>query len=295
MANARAATTDLKQLQSLLSGIGVTAKIVDDKVVVENQGKFASEIDFNLSEDKSVIGVSTSFEAISPEKRAIVPFADLLNANSAGEWARFPFGLCRTSDAEWICIGTNFEVAALNKKSLRTLLDDLTVRIDSNEPLWNAAKWVAPPVSGQDAKAAADAAWEANPLQIENAMFVTSKAPGYGMFEKRSTNVFKPGEDLITYVEPKNFRWKEEGANGYSIGLVVDAALLNDKGEVIYEKLNSMGPLGYVSHDRVREWDVNMTFTLSGAPAGDYTLRYTFHDANGPKTAVISLPFKIAG
>jgi hypothetical protein len=292
---ADAATMDLKQLQSMLSGLGVPATVDSDEVHVKGQGKFDSDIAFSLSADKSTVGVSASFEAIPPEKRSMVPYADLLTANVPTTWSRFEFALCHSKTSDWICLGANFDAASLNKKSLRAILDEITGEIDENEPLWNAAKWVAGPIVPSDAKAVYDAAWEASPMQIDNAMFVTDKAPSYGAFAKRSTNVFKPGEDMIAYVEPKNFHWQEDGTGGFTFGVVVDAAILNDKGEVIYEKLKSMGPLSFASREHVQELMLNLTFTLTGAPAGDYTLRYTVHDTNGPKSAIVALPFKVEG
>ena len=44
--------------------------------------------------------------------------------------------------------------------------------------------------------------WEQSPLLFREALFVKSAPTGYGIYDPRPNNVFKPGEKLFIYVEP---------------------------------------------------------------------------------------------
>ena len=39
-------------------------------------------------------------------------------------------------------------------------------------------------------------------------LFVVSKPQGYGIYNERNSNVFQPGEDIILYLEPVGFVYK---------------------------------------------------------------------------------------
>src|SRR5438045_3874313 len=51
--------------------------------------------------------------------------------------------------------------------------------------------------------------WEKMPLSVRRAVFEKQRAEGFGMYQERPSNVFKPGEKLIAYVEPVGYGWKE--------------------------------------------------------------------------------------
>jgi hypothetical protein len=290
--NANAAGMDLKQLQTMLSGLGVTAKLENGRVVVANQGKYGSDILFDLADQNSVVGVSIGFEVILAGKLANIPYAAIMKTNATD---RFTFGLCESPESKWLCLGANYDALTLNKKNLRQILDDAVASVEADEPLWNQDKWIATLPKAAEAKATFDAAWEASPMVIQNGMFVTQKAASYGSFTPRPNNVFKSGEDLLIYAEPKYYKWASDAKDSFSFGVVIDAAILDDKGNTIFEQLKSMGPLTFQSREQVSEMMLNLSFSLTGAAPGDYTLRYTFHDVNGPKSAILSLPFKIEG
>jgi hypothetical protein len=277
----------------MLSGLGLTTKADNDGITVQSQGKSESDILFALNGDNTVMSVEASFEAIPAAKQALIPYSAILKANAEADWLRFTFGIRETSDSKWLSLGGNFDARTLTPKTLRAILDDVVATIDADDPLWNQEKWAAAPASVDDAKDAYIAAWEASALQVQDATFINPIAPNSrSYYEKRASNIFKPGEKVIAHFEPKYYVWKKEG-DGFEFGVRIDFALLNARGEVIFEKLNGLGESSYRSHERQMEFSTDATLSFDDLAAGDYSIRYTFHDMNGPKTVSVTLPFKI--
>ncbi len=137
------------------------------------------------------------------------------------------------------------------------------------------------------------AAWEKGPLMQRRAVFVTAKPELYGAYEERKSNVFKPGEPLLTYVEPIGYTWKPVGNGEFQFGVVVDFVVKTKDGEILggKEKL-----LTFVqkSRHKVQELMLNIALNVNGAPAGDYVVAYTIRDINGAKASTFEQPFKIA-
>jgi len=136
-------------------------------------------------------------------------------------------------------------------------------------------------------------AWNATPLAVRRALFVAQHPDGFGQYEARPNNVFKPGEKLVAYAEPVGYAWKDVGDGQYEFGLVVDFLVKTPSGEVLTGK-EEFARLVERSHARNREFMVVLTLNVSGAPPGDYVLQYTLRDVNGPKRVSFDLPFKIA-
>jgi hypothetical protein len=136
-------------------------------------------------------------------------------------------------------------------------------------------------------------AWEKMPLTVRRALFETDRAEGFGQYKERTSNVFKPGEKLVAYVEPAGYGWKEAGPGEFEFGFNVDFLLKSPDGKVLGGQEN-FANLALKSHARNREFMLNLTMNVSGAPPGDYVLEYKLRDVTGDKSTVIQLPFKIA-
>ena len=135
-------------------------------------------------------------------------------------------------------------------------------------------------------------AWLKSPLTWRRALFVRAPSPMFGAFEPRDGNVFKPGEKLITYVEPIGYVWKPTG-DAYEFGVSVDFIIKGADGKILAGQ-EKFGEFLNTSHEKPQEFMLNLTLSLDGAAPGDYVLRYTLHDLGGAKTATIEQPFVIA-
>ena len=130
------------------------------------------------------------------------------------------------------------------------------------------------------------------PLTVEHAMFNAEKAPLFGAYSERPSNIFKPGEPLLTYLEPVGYLWKDAGAGQVTFGVSLDFEILKPGGEVLGGQKNFLS-YSATSRAKLRELMLNASLNLDGFPEGDYVLGYTLRDVNSPKIAEASLPFHI--
>ena len=138
---------------------------------------------------------------------------------------------------------------------------------------------------------AADAVWEKMPLRIAKALFVVGDPRGYGIFDPRENNVFKPGETIVVYAEPVGFGHRRvNGINeiDLDVGLIV-----RDKSGKTVASQGSFGQFRLRSRRRNREFFLKLTISLKGAPAGDYVLSFPITDKVKNRKTEFSLPFRI--
>ena len=135
-------------------------------------------------------------------------------------------------------------------------------------------------------------AWESTPLTIRRAVFVSKRAELYGQFAQRPNTVFKPGEPLLTYVEPVGYNWKP-GPDGFAFGLTLDFVIKSRTGEILGGQEKFLN-YAQTSRHKVRELMVNITLNLTGAPPGDYVVEWRMRDDNSPKTVAFEQAFSIA-
>ena len=137
-----------------------------------------------------------------------------------------------------------------------------------------------------------DEAWAQSPLRYRQYFFVAQAPTGFGMYDKRTDNVFKPGEKLIVYAEPAGYGWKDNGDGTFTFGFNIDLAVKSKDGEVLTSK-QDFSDVALTSHAKNHEFMLALTLDLSGADPGDYILEYTTRDIASDKSAVLSLPFTI--
>lgn len=145
----------------------------------------------------------------------------------------------------------------------------------------------------EKAEAAVVEAWNATPLALRTALFVTEAPQGFGLYNPRPEAVFKPGESIVVYAEPVGYGWTDNGNGTFGFGFTVDLAIKNKEGGVLASQENYQRA-EFSSRSRNRELMLTFTLTLDGAPAGDYVVEYLIHDITGDKQGTISLPFTIA-
>lgn len=133
------------------------------------------------------------------------------------------------------------------------------------------------------------------PFAIGKAVFVSKPPTGYAMYQPRDGSVFKSGESLISYIEPIGLSWKDAATKGQlESHFTVDFDILNPKGDVLAGQ-KAFGDFTFTGFLRNQEIYSTLTIDVSGAPAGDYVLRFNFNDVNSGKSASVDQPFKIAG
>jgi len=135
--------------------------------------------------------------------------------------------------------------------------------------------------------------WERGPLLFREALFVKSAPTGYGIYDPRPNNVFKPGEKLFIYVEPVGFTWKKQSGLNHA-ELVSDLVLKDSEGTVLREQVG-FWTFTFDSRDRPLEVMTALTIDFTEAPAGKYVAELKFTDKLGKKSASFELPFEIEG
>lgn len=131
----------------------------------------------------------------------------------------------------------------------------------------------------------------ATKLAMPVALFVVAKAEGYGMYDARPTNVFKPGEPLVFYIEPEGYGFRTTG-DVSQFGVTMDIELRADSGVVLYRK-DAFLDQDFTSHHANQEFMLNGNVNINGADTGKYLLVLTLHDKIGAATATTNLPFTI--
>lgn len=130
------------------------------------------------------------------------------------------------------------------------------------------------------------------PFSIGKATFVADPPEGYGMYTPRPNAVYKPGESLISYVEPVGLSWRPIDGGKVEAQFTVDLELLNDKGDTLAEQ-KAFGSFTFRGFVRNQEVFAKLTLSVEGPPAGDYVLRYRFRDAISGAVALSDQKFSI--
>jgi hypothetical protein len=143
-----------------------------------------------------------------------------------------------------------------------------------------------------DAESKVYDAWVNVDLTDRKEAFVKAPATGYGIYEERGSNVFKPGESLYTYIEPVGYGWKDLPGDMYEIHFVGDVQLKDASGAVLLDR-KGFTETSLKSHNAMMETYINYTLDLSGAPEGKYSLEYTVHDKSSDQELVVDQDFVI--
>jgi hypothetical protein len=119
------------------------------------------------------------------------------------------------------------------------------------------------------------------PLVLAAFTLVDRPAKLFGDYAARRDTVLGPSEPLQFYMEPKNLVCTLEAT------FKADVRILGADGALLFERAD-IGSWQFVSRSRVQDVYMNLELTLSGAPAGDYTVEFTVRDGNSSKIARVS-------
>jgi hypothetical protein len=139
--------------------------------------------------------------------------------------------------------------------------------------------------------AARDAIWQKAPLTFGKTLFVVSDPGGYGVYDLRDNNEFKPGEQLVIYTEPQGYGHGRDGAM-YLLNLKLDFEIRTKAGESLAKQENFSA---WTLRSRVanKEFMGKVTYNLTGIEPGEYEVITTVRDQNSAKTGSFVMPFKI--
>jgi hypothetical protein len=118
--------------------------------------------------------------------------------------------------------------------------------------------------------------------------FVSSQPGGYGMYENRKSNVFKPGETFSLYVEPAGYAYgtvtDADGNKLYTMNFTLDF-LISDKNGTVLTGQKDLPISNLVSHHQNKELFFDISIDQSSPfPPGDYVITYTLTDKNSGKS-----------
>lgn len=135
--------------------------------------------------------------------------------------------------------------------------------------------------------------WDMTPnLGFTEAVLVDQPAPGFGVYNPRSTIAYKLGDPIHVYAEPYGYGFGTPGAGLYSIGFFVDLQVVAADGAILGE-LPAVAELDLTSRQRNREFPATITYDLAGIEPGAYVLVTSLRDKNSSKVGSFETPIEI--
>jgi hypothetical protein len=118
--------------------------------------------------------------------------------------------------------------------------------------------------------------------------FVSSEPGGYGFYEDRKSNIFKPGETFLLYVEPVGYAYgtvtDADGTKLYTMNFTLDF-LISDKNGTVLTGQKDIPISNLVSHRQNKELILDISIEQSSPfPPGDYVITYRITDKNSGKS-----------
>jgi hypothetical protein len=118
--------------------------------------------------------------------------------------------------------------------------------------------------------------------------FVSSEPGGYGIYDARESNIFKPGETFLLYVEPVGYDYgtvtDADGTRLYTMNFTLDF-LISDKNGTVLTGQKDVPISNLVSHHQNKELNLDISIDQSSPfPPGDYVITYTITDKNSGKS-----------
>jgi hypothetical protein len=130
--------------------------------------------------------------------------------------------------------------------------------------------------------------WEQSNFSSEFATFVIpNSVNGYGIYDEHRSNIFKPGEPIVLYVEPIGFTHKkltdENGNALYNVKLI-PSVIISSKNDNKSASID-FPPFAFTSHRKNTEAELTITVTQNTPiPEGEYKILYTIKDAQSNKS-----------
>ncbi|MEX2164249.1 MAG: hypothetical protein WD823_08405 [Sulfuricaulis sp.] len=132
----------------------------------------------------------------------------------------------------------------------------------------------------------------AAPLTVKPFILVNQPAKFYGDFAPRANAVFRGGEAQQFYLEPKNLVYPRTATGTYEPAFEVDLRILTAAGKVLVSQ-DRFGSFRLPTKSAVQDLFLNLKVTLTGAPPGEYGVRFVVRDLNSKKTATVTQPITL--
>ena len=132
----------------------------------------------------------------------------------------------------------------------------------------------------------------AAPLIVRPFVLVTQPAKFYGDFVPRADAVFRGGGAQQFYMEPKNLVYPRTATGTYVPAFEVDLRILTAAGKVLVSQ-DRFGSFRLPTKSAVQDIYLNLKVTLSGAPPGQYSVRFVVRDLNSKKAATVTQPITL--
>lgn len=123
------------------------------------------------------------------------------------------------------------------------------------------------------------------PLALKPFVVVKQPAKFYGDYEARVGTAFGKGEKMYFYLEPKNLIYPKSSAGLYEPAFEVDVEIAGPGGQSM--KQPKFGSFRLPTRSRVQDVYLNLTLSLTSAPAGNYDVSFVVRDLNSKKTATV--------
>jgi hypothetical protein len=133
---------------------------------------------------------------------------------------------------------------------------------------------------------------------VFNTFVVPGSSHGYGIYEVHKSNVFKPGEKIVLYIEPVGFTHKPiTGTNKeilYLSNFTADV-IISDKAGKVLGGVQNLPVSEILSHHRNNEVSLTVSLTQSNPfPVGNYMVKYLIRDVPSGSTFQIVKNITIA-
>jgi hypothetical protein len=138
---------------------------------------------------------------------------------------------------------------------------------------------------------AANALWERAPLAFRKVLWVAEPPGGFGLYNPREDNVFDSGAEMIAYAEPVGYGWRKSG-DLWTMDLVADLLVKSKDGEVLGSQADFQ-KLQITSRVRNREFMAQITYRITGIPAGEYLIETVLRDNVTGKSGTFALPVTV--
>jgi hypothetical protein len=121
---------------------------------------------------------------------------------------------------------------------------------------------------------------------------------GFGVYTEHPSNVFRPGDTITLYVEPKGFSHvpvlDEQGNTLYQMNLTARVAIEDESGNLL-ATIEDLPPFELVSHRKNTELFMTVTVTQQQPfPEGMYRLTYEIGDGQTGETTLVTNEIRIA-
>jgi hypothetical protein len=121
------------------------------------------------------------------------------------------------------------------------------------------------------------------PLIVTPFVPVTEPAQYFGGYSPRKDTVYKRGEEMLFYGEPKNLVFPKNAQGMYKPAFDVDLEVTGPDGKTF--KKPKFASLKLDTRSRLQDLYLNLNVSLSQAPAGVYKIKFIIRDLNSSKTA----------